>query len=68
VITTDRAKRKDLYVQVQKIVMEDMPVGPLVLGQSLWGINKRVQNFTPGPFNRFQARPWLKDVWVTDGK
>lgn len=68
VITTDRAKRKDLYVQVQKIVMEDMPVGPLVLGQSLWGINKRVQNFTPGPFNRYQARPWLKDVWVTDGK
>src|SRR5262249_13100599 len=68
VITTDRAKRKDLYVQVQKIVMEDMPVGPLVLGQSLWGINKRVQNFTPGPFNRYQARPWLKDGGVTYGK
>jgi peptide/nickel transport system substrate-binding protein len=65
---TDRAKRKEIYVQVQKIVMEDMPVGPLVLGQSLWGISKRVQGFTPGPFNRFQARPWLKDVWVSDGK
>jgi peptide/nickel transport system substrate-binding protein len=68
VATTDRAKRKDLYVQVQKIVMEDMPVGPLVTGQSLWGISKRVQGFTPGPFNRYQSRPFLKDVWVSDAK
>jgi peptide/nickel transport system substrate-binding protein len=65
---TDRAKRKDLYVQVQKMVMEDMPVGPLVLSKGLWGISKRVVNFNVGPFNRFASRPWLKDVWVTDGK
>jgi peptide/nickel transport system substrate-binding protein len=68
VATTDRAKRKDMYIQVQKMVMEDLPVGPLVLSKSLWGISKRVVNFTPGPFNRYAARPWLNTVWVTDGK
>jgi peptide/nickel transport system substrate-binding protein len=68
VAMTDRAKRKELYIQVQKIVMEDLPVGPLVLSKSLWGISKRVMNFTPGPFNRYAARPWLNTVWVTDGK
>jgi peptide/nickel transport system substrate-binding protein len=65
---TDRAKRKEIYIQIQKIVMEDMPVGPLVVGKALWGISKRVINFTPGPFNRYAQRPWMKDVWVTDAK
>ncbi|GAC1657732.1 MAG: peptide-binding protein [Candidatus Dormibacteraceae bacterium] len=65
---TDQAKRKEIYVQVQKIVMDDLPVGPLTLPKSLWGISKRVQNFNVGAFNRYASRPWLKDVFVTDGK
>jgi peptide/nickel transport system substrate-binding protein len=68
VVTTDRAKRKEIYVQVQKMVMEDMPVGPLVLNKGLWGVSKRVQNFNVGTFNADQSRPWMKDVWVSDGR
>jgi hypothetical protein len=34
----------------------------------LWGINKRVKNFNVGPYNTYQGRPWMKDVFVTDGK
>lgn len=65
---TDQSQRKDIYVKVQKLIMDDLPVGPLTLPKSLWGISKRVQNFNVGPFNRYGARPWLKDVFVTDGK
>ena len=64
----DQAKRKEIYVQVQKLIMDDLPVGPLTLPKSLWGISKRVQNFNVGAFNRYAARPWMKDVFVTDGK
>jgi peptide/nickel transport system substrate-binding protein len=64
----DQGKRKQLYAQVQQILMEDLPAGMLVWPTALVGVSKRVQNFGVGPFNRNQARPWLKDVWVTDGR
>jgi len=66
--TTDRTKRKPLYWQIQNIVMEDVPAPILVFYNSIWGINKRVKNFNLGPYNTYQARPWMKDVFVTDGK
>lgn len=65
---TDQKQRKDIYVEAQKLVMEDLPVGPLTLPKSLSGVSKRVQNWSPGPFNRYASRPWIKDVFVTDGK
>lgn len=64
----DQGKRKQMYVQAQQILMEDVPAAMLVWPKALVGVSKRVQNFGVGPFNRNQARPWLKDVWVTDGK
>lgn len=64
----DQGKRKQIYVQVQQILMDDVPASMLVWPKALIGISKRVQNFGVGPFNRNQNRPWLKDVWVTDGR
>ncbi len=64
----DQSKRKEIYTQIQQILMEDVPTAMLVWPKSLWGVSKRVQNFAVGPFNRYQARPWMKDVFVTDGK
>ena len=64
----DQGKRKQLYAQVQQILMEDVPAAMLVWPKALVGVSKRVQNANFGPFNRNQSRPWLKDVWVTDGK
>jgi peptide/nickel transport system substrate-binding protein len=67
VASVDRAKRKQLYVQVQQALMEDVPSAMLVWPRSLYGVSARVQNFNLGPFNRF-GRPWLNQVWVTDGR
>jgi len=67
VASVDQAKRKQLYVQVQQALMEDVPSPILVWPQSLYAVSTRVQNYALGPFNRF-SRPWLKDVWVADGR
>ena len=66
--TTDRAKRKPIYFQIQNLLAEDIPAGMLFYPNYLWGINKRVVNFNVGTYNTYQARPWMKDVFVTDGK
>jgi peptide/nickel transport system substrate-binding protein len=66
--TTDRAKRKPLYFKIQDILADELP-GPILLYPKYWwGINKRVQNFNVGPYNDHQGRPWMKDVFVSDGK
>jgi peptide/nickel transport system substrate-binding protein len=64
----DEAKRRPLYAQIQQILMEDVPAAMLVWPKSLYGVSKRVQKFGLAPYNRYAARPWLKDVFVTDGK
>lgn len=66
--TTDRSKRKPLYEQIQNILADDLPAPILFYPNYLFGINKRVQNFNVGPYNTYQGRPWMKDVFVSDGK
>ena len=66
--TTDRAKRKPLYFKIQDILAEDLPAPILLYPSFAWGINKRVQNWNVGPYNDFQGRAWMKDVFVSDGK
>jgi len=42
---------------------------PIILfNTGIYGVSKRVRATDFGPFNQFQNRPWMKDVWVTDGK
>jgi len=67
VASVDQSKRKQLYVQVQQALMEDVPSAMLVWPRSLYGVSARVQNFNLGPFNRY-GRPWLNQVWVSDGR
>ena len=66
--STDRAKRKPIYAQIQNILMDELPAPILAFYNSLWGVNKRVKNFNLGAFNTYQGRPWLKDTFVSDGK
>ena len=66
--TTDRTKRKPIYYQIQSILADELPAPILTVPNSLWGFNTRVKNFNVGPYNIYQARPWMKDVFVTDGK
>lgn len=64
---TDQSKRKQLYFQIQQIVVEDLPRFPLVTARQVYAVSKRVQSLNVGAFTRF-ARPWMKDLWLSDGK
>jgi len=66
--TLDQTKRKQLYGQFQDIMSDVVPAPILFFNTGIWGVNSRVQNTDFGPFNQYQFRPWLKNVWVTDGK
>ena len=66
--TLDRNKRKDLYGQFQDIMSDQVPAPILMFNVGIWATSKRVMNADFGTYNQFQNRPWMKDVWVTDGK
>ncbi|MBJ7598256.1 MAG: hypothetical protein DLM67_02410 [Candidatus Nephthysia bennettiae] len=66
--TVDRTKRKQVYAQIQEILMRDLPTPLLTYPKGIWGLSKRVQNFNVGAWNQYGPRPWYKDVYVSDGK
>jgi peptide/nickel transport system substrate-binding protein len=66
--TTDVTKRKDMYREIQRILLDELPLAPLVLPVDTMAIQKRVQNVPYTLFADQGNRPWMKDVWVTDGK
>jgi peptide/nickel transport system substrate-binding protein len=61
----DIAKRKALYVQMQNILMDELPNVVLAFPQQLAAVNKRVKNFFP---NAVHFRWNIQNVWLTDGK
>jgi len=65
---TDQAKRLDMYKQIQNILLDDLPIAPLVLPQDTVAVRKRVQGVKYTLFGDNGNRVWLKDVWVTDGQ
>jgi peptide/nickel transport system substrate-binding protein len=66
--TLDQSKRKSLYFQFQDIMSDQVPAPILVFNTGIWATNKRVMAAGFGTYNQFGNRPWIKDVWVTDGK
>jgi peptide/nickel transport system substrate-binding protein len=61
----DQAKRKQIYVQMQNILLDELPNFILFFPQSLAAVNKRVHNLFPNAINiRWNAHTW----WVADGK
>ncbi len=61
----DREKRKQLYVEVQNILMDDLPSMMVDFPQALAAVNKRVHNLKPNAIN---VRWNVKDWWVEDGR
>ncbi len=61
----DTAKRKAIYVQMQNILMDELPNMVLAFPQALAAVNKRVKNFYP---NAVGFRWNIEKVWLTDGK
>jgi peptide/nickel transport system substrate-binding protein len=66
--TLDKNKRKQLYFQFQDIMSDEVPSPIILFNTGIYGVSKRVKGADFGPFNQFANRPWMKDVWVTDGK
>ena len=59
--TTDHAKRKAIYTQMQNILMDDLPNAILVFPKSIAGVNKRVHNLFPNAVSiRYNSYQW----WV----
>ena len=58
---TDQEKRKELYIEMQNILMEDLPSAILDFPQAIAVVNKRVHNLFPNAVNvRINAHQW----WV----
>lgn len=66
--TVDQAKRKQFYAQYQNLMQEQLPAPILYFAKQNYGVAQRVKGYGFGTFNQYQQRPWMKDVWVTDGK
>jgi peptide/nickel transport system substrate-binding protein len=57
--TLEREARKDFYLQVQQIVMQDLPVIPLVFNANYVVVSKKVKNWSPAP----DTFPRLRSIW-----
>ncbi len=63
--TLDQEKRKAIYVDVQNLIVSDMPGFVSHFLKGVGAINKRVKNLVPNAVNtNFNAHQW----YVTDGK
>ncbi len=61
----DTAKRKQIYIDMQNLVLDDAPSVILVFPQGIASVNKRLHNCKPNAVNiRYNAHLW----WVEDGK
>ena len=61
----DTAKRKQIYIDMQNLVLDDAPSIILVFPQAVGVVNKRLHNCKPNAVNiRWNAHLW----WVEDGK
>jgi peptide/nickel transport system substrate-binding protein len=58
---TDQERRKELYIEMQNLLMEDLPSAILDFPQAIAVVNKRVHNLFPNDVDdRYNAHQW----WV----
>ncbi|HLI52446.1 MAG TPA: ABC transporter substrate-binding protein, partial [Thermomicrobiaceae bacterium] len=61
--TTDHGKRRDLYTQMENILMDDLPSVILDFPNRTWAVNKRVHNLYPNAVNfTFDSHKWWVDA------
>lgn len=59
--TPDQAERKQLYAEIQRLSMEDMPIVPLVNGWVLFAYTEKLQGFEP---TRTGLIKNIRDAWL----
>jgi peptide/nickel transport system substrate-binding protein len=63
--TTDQAQRRDLYLKIQEILLDDVPAIIIDYPQTAYALNKRLRNVIPNPVSlSYHAQHW----WVADGR
>lgn len=69
VATSNQANRKRMYRNLQSIVSADAPRLPMLSPSAIYGVTQRVRGLQSGlgPYTRY-VRPFMKDLWVTDGQ
>ncbi len=61
--TTDQAKRKDIYTQMQNILLDDMPSAITDFPKGIYGVNNRTHNYFPNAVDiPFNAHLWWVDA------
>ncbi len=61
----DREKRKQIYLEMQNIIMDEVPNFIIDFPQALAAVSKRVHNLRPNAiFTRWNTETW----WVEDGR
>lgn len=58
VVGTDKEKRKNLYVEWQKLFMKDLPILPIAELEETMAVNKRVQNVTFNVSGKNRPNEW----------
>lgn len=64
----DQAKRKQLYGQLQNILMDDLPGAPILFQNGCWVQQKHVHNMGQGfmgSYCLYGPRPYMNQVFVT---
>jgi len=60
--TIDPAKRKGIYDEAQRIVLDEMPYAFLVVPYQIEAVRTRIQGFTPSPL---ESRAWgMLNAWI----
>lgn len=63
--TSDTSKRRDLYLKIQELMLEEAPAIILDYPQQVYALNRRLRNVIPNPVALHStAHQW----WVIDGK
>jgi peptide/nickel transport system substrate-binding protein len=64
----DQSKRKQLYYQLQKTIMDDLPGAPLIFQQGAWVYQNFVHQMGAGfmgPYCLYGPRPYMNQVFMT---
>lgn len=63
IATSDTAKRADIYLQMQNILLKDLPVAVLSFDQRVTGVNNRVKNYVPTAVGYYWAIAYDAPSW-----
>jgi peptide/nickel transport system substrate-binding protein len=64
----DRAKRADIYRQIEMILWEDQPYTWLYYRSSMYAFNKSLRGYMYSPRGPFHYSPGISSIWKARGK